>query len=79
MWTAAPWPAPECEPCSTRRMSAWLEKRSAWRRRCSECGVGIPARFCLGTGKGYVQKVNKKLEVSDRTQAAVKAARLRLV
>jgi DNA-binding NarL/FixJ family response regulator len=33
----------------------------------------------LGTVKGYVQKVNKKLEVSDRTQAAVKAARLRLV
>ena len=60
-------------------MFAWLERRSAWRGRCGSCGVGIPVRFCLGTVKGYVQKVNKKLEVSDRTQAAVNAVRLRLV
>jgi hypothetical protein len=36
-------------------------------------------RFCLGTVRDYVQHVIMKLEVPDRTQAAVKAVRLGLV
>lgn len=35
--------------------------------------------YSLGTVKDYVQKIIQKLEVSDRTQAAVKAVRLGLV
>jgi DNA-binding NarL/FixJ family response regulator len=34
--------------------------------------------YSVGTVKDYVQKVIQKLEVSDRTQAAVRAIRLRL-
>jgi DNA-binding NarL/FixJ family response regulator len=34
--------------------------------------------YSVGTVKDYVQKIIQKLEVSDRTQAAVKAVRLRL-
>lgn len=35
--------------------------------------------YSVGTVKDYVQKIIQKLEVSDRTQAAVKAVRLGLV
>ena len=35
--------------------------------------------YSMGTVKDYVQKIIRKLEVSDRTQAAVKAVRLGLV
>lgn len=34
--------------------------------------------YSVGTVKDYVQKIIQKLEVADRTQAAVKAVRLRL-
>ena len=35
--------------------------------------------YKVGTVKDYVQKIIRKLEVSDRTQAAVKAVRLKLL
>lgn len=35
--------------------------------------------YGVGTVKGYVQRIIEKLEVSDRTQAAVKAVRLRIL
>jgi DNA-binding NarL/FixJ family response regulator len=35
--------------------------------------------YRIGTVKDYVQRVIQKLEVSDRTQAAVRAMRLGLV
>lgn len=35
--------------------------------------------YSVGTVKGYVQKIIRKLEVSDRTHAAVKATRLGLL
>jgi DNA-binding NarL/FixJ family response regulator len=41
--------------------------------------IGDRLRWRLGTVKDYVQRVIEKLEVSDRTQAAVKAVRLGLV
>ncbi|MEK7839026.1 MAG: LuxR C-terminal-related transcriptional regulator [candidate division NC10 bacterium] len=36
-------------------------------------------RYSLGTVKDYVQRIIEKLDVSDRTQAAVKAVRLGLL
>ena len=36
-------------------------------------------RWSLGTAKKYVQRVLEKLQVSDRTQAAVEAVRRGLV
>jgi DNA-binding NarL/FixJ family response regulator len=42
-------------------------------------GIAERLRWPPGTVKDYVQRVIEKLEVSDRTQAAVKAVRLGLV
>ncbi len=41
--------------------------------------IGERMRWSLGTAKKYVQRVLEKLQVSDRTQAAVEAVRRRLV
>ena len=41
--------------------------------------IGERMRWSLGTAKKYVQRVLEKLQVSDRTQAAVEAVRRGLV
>jgi DNA-binding NarL/FixJ family response regulator len=41
--------------------------------------IAVKLAYSIGSVKDYVQKIIQKLEVSDRTQAAVKAVRLGLV
>lgn len=41
--------------------------------------IAVALRYSVGTVKDYVQRIIQKLDVSDRTQAAVKAVRLHLL
>lgn len=45
----------------------------------TNCEVGLTLMVSLSTVKTYVWRVMQKLDVSDRTQAAVRAVELGLV